>query len=532
MSELIVSSEISLHAGYPLATLNFAASERKEEVSVNPDNLRFLLGLKLKTLRLRRGMTLAEVGQAAGVAVSYLSEIEKGRKYPKPDKIFALARALGASFDDLVSTRLGADLVPLTELLDSVLERDFPLHLFGLSVEDLFGIVTDHPRRAAALVRTIFDLARMYDVDLEDFLLAALRSWQQLHRNYFPDCEEAAGALRAEAGWADRRTPITPEELERLLVERWSYSVDDTTLANDPTMRSFRSVYVDGTRPRLYLNSGLLAGQRAFVLAREVGYRLLGLEERATTSSWIAAESFDQVLNNFLASYVASALLLPRERVLAELGAWLGADRADPEALAGLLESWGTTPETAFHRFTEVLPEGLDLRELAFLRLSQSAGSAAVRATKLLNLSSLPFARGFAAGEHRCRRWAAFGLFDRASARQGHDPRDTAAAVRRVEVIGSELPWLELAMARPLALGSGYSAVTILVGLDESARRVVGFWDHPDLATRVVNLTCERCPLSAAECAERVAPATIVAARGQREARAAAVRAFVELRRE
>lgn len=488
---------------------------------MHPDNLRFLLGLKLKTLRHRRALTLGDVAERTGIAVSYLSEIEKGRKYPKPDKILALAGALGASFDELVSTRLGADLVPLTELLDSVLARDFPLELFGLSVENLFGIVTDHPRRAAALVRTIFDLGRMYDVGHEDFLLAALRSWQQLHRNHFPHCEAAAATLRTELGWQGRSAPIGAEELASVLSERWGYTIDELELERDPAMAGFRSVYVDGKPPRLFVNGRLMAGQRAFVLAREVGYRILEIEERATTSSWIAAESFDQVLNNFSASYVASALLLPRERMLGELGEWLARPRCEPQALVELLESWDATPETAFHRFTEVMPEGLGLGELAFLRLSQPSGATRVKATKMLNLSSLPLERGFALGEMRCRRGAAFGLFDEDLATH------VGIRVRRVEVIGSPLDWIELAMARSLALASGSSAVTLLIGLDEQARSVIGFADDPSLPRVQIGLTCERCPLDPLECSERVAAPTVIAAQRRREEKAAAVQRFL-----
>jgi transcriptional regulator with XRE-family HTH domain len=496
---------------------------------MHPDNLRFLLGLKVKTLRTRRGLTLADLGARTGLAVSYLSEIEKGRKYPKPDKILALAGALGASFDELVSTRLGPDLVPLTELLDSVLTREFPLELFGLSVENLFGIVTDHPRRAAALVRTIFDLGRMYDVEHEDFLLAALRSWQQLHRNHFPDCEEAALRLRDELGWSDRREPLHPEELEDLLRRRWGYELDHRELAADPEVSSFRSLFVEGTPPRFYVNPRLQGGQQAFVLAREVGYNVLSLGERATTSSWIAAESFEQVLNNFLASYFASALLLPRERVLGEVREWLARPVCDVGRLVVLLESWDATPETAFHRFTEVMPEGLGLKELAFLRFSRPAGATEVRATKMLNLSSLPLERGFAVREHRCRRAGAFGLFDQLEAHSA-DRRAVAAGVRRVSILGSRFDWIEVSLVRSLSLADGLSAVTLLIGLDEGARASIGFADDPALEQAELGLTCERCPLAPGTCAERVAPAIALEAQQRRTAKSAAVARFVAAR--
>ena len=52
-------------------------------------NLRFILGLKLNQLRKQQSLSLKELADRAGLAISYLSEIEKGKKYPKPGKILA-----------------------------------------------------------------------------------------------------------------------------------------------------------------------------------------------------------------------------------------------------------------------------------------------------------------------------------------------------------------------------------------------------------------------------------------------------------
>ena len=49
---------------------------------LSPENLRLVLGLKLRSERERRGLTLQRLAAQSGLAVSYLSEIEKGKKYP------------------------------------------------------------------------------------------------------------------------------------------------------------------------------------------------------------------------------------------------------------------------------------------------------------------------------------------------------------------------------------------------------------------------------------------------------------------
>ena len=55
---------------------------------------RIIFGLKVKQLRQDKGLSFAELAKATGMSVSYLNEIEKGKKFPKDDKVAALALAL------------------------------------------------------------------------------------------------------------------------------------------------------------------------------------------------------------------------------------------------------------------------------------------------------------------------------------------------------------------------------------------------------------------------------------------------------
>ena len=63
-------------------------------MALNPEILRFILGIKLRRARQEKGFGLKELARRTGVSVSYLSEIEKGKKHPKPDKLLQLAAAL------------------------------------------------------------------------------------------------------------------------------------------------------------------------------------------------------------------------------------------------------------------------------------------------------------------------------------------------------------------------------------------------------------------------------------------------------
>lgn len=63
--------------------------------------LRHLVGEQLRRERLRRGETLREVAERAGVSTPYLSEVERGRKEPSSEILAAVAGALETSLLDL-----------------------------------------------------------------------------------------------------------------------------------------------------------------------------------------------------------------------------------------------------------------------------------------------------------------------------------------------------------------------------------------------------------------------------------------------
>jgi XRE family transcriptional regulator, fatty acid utilization regulator len=469
--------------------------------ATDANTLRFTLGLKLRSLRKQRGLQLGQLAERTGIAISYLSEIEKGKKFPKPEKLLDLAAALGVPYDELVSQRVEGGLDAVRSLVESDGFRGFPFHLFGFETEDVFSLVSRNPDRAGALLRTFLEIGRTYDLDVEHFLLAALRSYQQMNGNHFPDLEEAAERYRQAHGWTASRPP-TAEQLAATLAREWGYTIDEATLGNHPTLRPMRSVYLDGPPPRLLVNGRLLPSQRAFVLAREIGFRHLGLVERPATSSWIKVESFAQVLNNFRASYFAGALLVDRGRLAADLGRLFARASWDAAAVLRLLTRHNATPETLFHRLTEVLPGHFGLAELFFLRFSLYPGAPAPKLTKVYNLSQVAVPHGLSLNETYCRRWPALRLL---APPPGTDPRATVIEAARLRFLGAGAEFLVLTSSRPLALDTAARS-TVALGLRVDARLAdtVAFVDDPKLRRLEVNLTCERCELAA--CDERAAP--------------------------
>ncbi len=80
------------------------------------DLINIIFGMKLRQARLEAGLTLTDLARMAEMSPSYLTEIEKGRKYPRADKIVKMAEALGKPYDDLVSIRLAPSPVSYTHL--------------------------------------------------------------------------------------------------------------------------------------------------------------------------------------------------------------------------------------------------------------------------------------------------------------------------------------------------------------------------------------------------------------------------------
>ena len=482
---------------------------------VSTENLRFILGLKLRTLRHDLDASLKTIADRSGLSVSYLSEIEKGRKYPKPDKLLDLAEALGVSYDDLVSLRVDDELDPLKELFSSAFIEEFPFELFGLEPHDVFSLVSDAPTRSGALIQAFLEIGRAYDMHVEHFLFAALRSYQQLNGNYFSDLESLATQVRGSFGWASG-TPVTAEMLKERLVEAYGYDVHLDTLARHPELSDFRSVFVEADRPTLLVNGDLMPVQQAFVFAREIGYCELDVDERARTSSWLQVESYEQLLNNYKASYFAGALLIERDPLLSDVEDLLSRRTWQPDRLRQCIARHHATPEMFYYRLTELAPHDLGLTDFFFLRFHHTAGAPDFHLTKVLNMSNVPVPHGMGLHEHYCHRWPAIQLLKDMATRQQdgtlstHPSATPQVKAQRSYYLNEDAEFFVLSTARPLALQPGTnSCVSLGFLINDDFRERVAFWRDPSIPSMDVNLTCERCALSPEACQLRVAPPSI-----------------------
>lgn len=63
-------------------------------------------GEKLYQLRIRRGLTLAELGNLLGVHNTFVSQLEKGRKIPNAEMILRVADTFDTTTDQLMRDEL------------------------------------------------------------------------------------------------------------------------------------------------------------------------------------------------------------------------------------------------------------------------------------------------------------------------------------------------------------------------------------------------------------------------------------------
>ncbi len=484
------------------------------------DIVNIIFGMKIREARKASGLSLSAFAKQCDLSPSYITEIEKGRKYPKADKIIKMAEVLGKDYDELVSIKLDSSLQSLEAMLSSPLLKAFPFEEFGVEVSNLVSLITRIPKRASALAQAVLAIGRQYDMQGEYFLRAALRSYQELHENYFQTIEDAATKFAKKYDLQQDGFLSPLSRFQEIITCEFNYQLDTTHLTSTQALSGYRSVYVPGPKPQLLINAALRDCQLKFLIARELGYQFLELKERANTSAPNRVESFDQVLNDFRASYFAGALLMPRTELLTDTETFFNQQTWQPDFLSHLLTKYDVTPEMLLYRLSELIPQFFGIKP-HFLRFNSDGGD--YRLVKQLNLGRLLMPSGVALDEHLCRRWLAVRLLKQLD----QTPTDNGPLVgaQVSEFLHSQRRVLSFGFARPLSLSPGVgSSVSLGIPLNPTVRRVIRFANDPAIPFAIINETCERCPLTAEQCTVRAAAPTIYQAEQQQREREEALK--------
>ena len=90
----------------------------------NGDNIRILLGNRLRHLRKMRGLTQEQLGEKAGVDYKYLGGIERGERNPSAENLAKIAGGLGVKIHELfLFENEMDDLGMLKERIDDLLKK-------------------------------------------------------------------------------------------------------------------------------------------------------------------------------------------------------------------------------------------------------------------------------------------------------------------------------------------------------------------------------------------------------------------------
>ncbi|MEO1049153.1 MAG: helix-turn-helix domain-containing protein [Bacteroidota bacterium] len=467
------------------------------------DNVKLIFALKLKQLRLDKKLSQGELSTKAGVSVSYLNEIEKGKKYPKADKIFSLADALNVSYDHLVSLKLSKKLSPLSELLQSDILNDLPLDFFDIDSARVIELLSNAPTKLSAFINTFIEMARNYDMSVENFYFSVLRSYQELHDNHFEELEAQSRAF-ADKFRVNTGMPLL-KQLEQVLTDEYGYAIEMTDFQKDPELNNTRYILIP-EKLKLIVNDALSEHQKIFVLAKEVGFCFMALKNRPITNPILELNSFDEVLNNFKASYFASALIIEEQKFIEDMKAFFTRDTFDGSALEKVMKTYQATPETFVQRMISIIPKHLGLRELFFLKFKRAVKSDRFEMTKELHLSKLHYPHATVLNEHYCRRWVSLNVLN--ELRDAKPSTEVLCSAQISKNIDLDQECLMISFGSRDTLNDTVE-ISTSIGLiiNDKLKGLVRFLDDPKLSKKDVNTTCERCANQ--YCGERMAEPTL-----------------------
>ncbi|MEO0339097.1 MAG: helix-turn-helix domain-containing protein [Bacteroidota bacterium] len=425
---------------------------------VKSPNDRILFGLKVKQQRLKKNLSFAELSKKTGISVSYLNEIEKGKKYPKKDKIDGLAESLEISASYLTSDDYDESIAPVAELLQSNFLNELPLDLFGIELSKVVEIIASAPARVGAFISTLLELSRNYALREENFYFGALRSYLELHNNYFEDLEQKVLDFAVDHDLPKER-PLPSELLKQLLEKKLGYKVLPAGLDNYPELKALRGVFLPNKK-ELLLRGHLTPIQRSFQYGKELAFDYLRMEQRAYTSSLLQTNNFEEVLNHSRAIYFSVALHMPLRMIERDMRQFFQMEKWNAQAFINIMHKYDATPEMFYHRLTNILPSIFGIKKLFFLRISHDFTRDHFEIDRELHLNHRHQPHGNGLEEHYCRRWIAISMLQE---------------LRGKQVGGEEIDnKVEIQLSSYMATGDQYLVITIGRSAYPSPNRNVG----------------------------------------------------------
>jgi len=468
------------------------------------DSVRLILGLKVKALRQEKGLSYQQLAEKTGMSLSYVHDIETGKKFPKADKILSLAKILGVDYDYLVSLRASKKLQPIIDLINSDFINAVPWEHFGLTPASLLDLFSNTPDKVTAFISTLLKISRSYQLSKENFYNAALRSYQDLHDNYFEDLEDAVRNFRIEYQWEEDLKIEIP--LLEAILNKMDIQVNRKRMNTMDALQGLRSFYAAASKT-FYINKGMSPAQEKFLMAREIAFQYLKITERPYETIIQHSDSFDMMLNNFKASYFGVALLMQEEKFVEDVKHIMMQTKWDDKAWMNLWTQYDVTPEMLVQRLTNILPKHFSIDQLFFLRISGEIKKDEFEITKELHLSQLHNPHANATHEHYCRRWVSINSLK-------HTANLVAVKKYKQPIVEAQISqywqthnrYLCISISKPTGKGNEMISVTLGLLIDQKLLQAMSFVNDTAIPVKTVHTTCERCGIM--DCLERAAPPT------------------------
>jgi hypothetical protein len=257
-----------------------------------------------------------------------------------------------------------------------------------------------------------------------------------------------------------------------------------------------------GKITQFVLNRNLSEKEKRFILVREIAYSYLHLRERFSSFRPVHTDSFEQLYNNFKASYFASAFLLPMAEFTAQVRHFFARNRWSDRDFLRWIDSCPCPPESFFHRFLQLLPEALELEQIFFLKFKYAPGGEGFQLERELHLSELHSPHRVASFEDYCRRWMTIQQLKQAA---GNKLANSNCRIQRSNFIADHTEYLCISLVRPRELTvEEWECYCLGIAIDERLSNKMKFLGDPAIKTKEVGTCCQQCDI--AGCAERVAP--------------------------
>ena len=414
-----------------------------------------------------------------------------------------LAQALGVSYDELISLKLTKDLDYLSTILKTNIIGGMPFDIFGIPAQTIFQLMAEHPQKFGALVGTVLEMARTHDMKVEDFFFATLKSYLDMNQNYFPNVEQKVIQFREKSKLSKEehlRQFLTSTTLINFLTVHYKYKIHLQDFSDYPEELHHHFFFISPTDfKKFFLNANLSEREKVFILVKEIGYNALNLKERLLSSRTYRIDSYAKVHHNFLASYFAGALIIPKDSFVKGIKTFIKLKNWDNQLFLRLVTGYRGTIESYFHRLSQVLPTFLKMKDLFLLKFHFNTQNRSFYLDKELHLSKLHDPHEVKSNEHYCRRWITFTLIEKLLSTK----KDIVAGSQRSSFYGKGNEYLCLSVAWHSELDPNIKiCMTIGILLHHRTEMNVNFLSDPRIPRRQVGDICEKCGVH--DCRERM----------------------------